>query len=416
MKNFFKKLMSSKSQSKYFSETVQRVGKNNAGFSLVELIVVIAIMAILAAVAVIGVSVYIPKAQKAADEQMVADIKTAVDLYANLESVQPGQSGYIVIHKNGGGESGNVSIGGAMDTFLTDAVVATFGEKYGTELKVSYGEWSGTFSTDEMAAIQNSVFIKNVYGSDDGILETVDMLTDAMKGFYTDLGVENPQQEANGAILSVAAGTKSVINKDNFIAWWTDGNLESQPNNGQWKSFNFTGEDLNEELKIELAARYARDKAFVMFTNCPECVQIFGTSSNNPFENVKSSSEAFVALDQRIIETKAHIQGTDDGQACQTCMNAFSNYFSETGSAKSDAEAYIAMLGQIDGMSDQIKNSPEYKNDGLYTSGFVKDIVNEYMTSVDSYKNTNAGEGDIVVTVIVDRNGNIQFKTNLPES
>ena len=88
MKNFFKKLMSSKSQSKYFSETVQRVGKNNAGFSLVELIVVIAIMAILAAVAVIGVSVYIPKAQKAADEQMVADIKTAVDLYANFSGFE----------------------------------------------------------------------------------------------------------------------------------------------------------------------------------------------------------------------------------------------------------------------------------------------------------------------------------------
>lgn len=71
MKNFFKKLMSSKSQSKYFSETVQRVGKNNAGFSLVELIVVIAIMAILAAVAVIGVSIYIPKAQEATDNELL---------------------------------------------------------------------------------------------------------------------------------------------------------------------------------------------------------------------------------------------------------------------------------------------------------------------------------------------------------
>ena len=47
---------------------------NNKGFSLVELIVVIAIMAILAAVAVIGVSVYIPKAQQAADDQLIADI------------------------------------------------------------------------------------------------------------------------------------------------------------------------------------------------------------------------------------------------------------------------------------------------------------------------------------------------------
>lgn len=74
MKNFFKKLFCSDSMSKNFSETVQRIGKNNAGFSLVELIVVIAIMAILAAVAVVGVSVYIPKAQKAADDQLLNEI------------------------------------------------------------------------------------------------------------------------------------------------------------------------------------------------------------------------------------------------------------------------------------------------------------------------------------------------------
>ena len=382
--------------------------KNNKGFSLVELIVVIAIMAILASVAVIGVSVYIPKAQKAADEQMVADIQKAVDLYANLESVAPGQSGYIVIHKNGGGESGNVSIGGAMDTFLTDAVVATFGEKYGTELKVSYGEWSGTFSTDEMAAIQNSVFIKNVYGSDDGILETVDMLTDAMKGFYNDTGVGNSQEAANKAVLDVATGTKSYVKKAEFIAWWMDGsNIYGSPDN----AFDFSG--LNNDMeatKIKLAAQYARGKAFVMFTDCSDCENAYGTIHNNPFEGVQSSIEAVNAFGSALDATVAHV--TD----CENCQTKKELYFSESGSAKSDAEAYIVMLGQIDGMSDQIVNSEEFSSDNLYTSGFVKDIVNEYMTEIDSYKNTEASVGDIVVTFIVDRNGNIQFKTNLPES
>ena len=89
MKNFFKKLMSSKSQSKYFSETVQRVGKNNAGFSLVELIVVIAIMAILAAVAVIGVSIYIPKAQEAADNELLNVLGDALRTACLSEGVDP---------------------------------------------------------------------------------------------------------------------------------------------------------------------------------------------------------------------------------------------------------------------------------------------------------------------------------------
>ena len=89
MKNFFKKLMSSKSQSKYFSETVQRVGKNNAGFSLVELIVVIAIMAVLAAVAVIGVSIYIPKAQEAADNELLNVLGDALRTACLSEGVDP---------------------------------------------------------------------------------------------------------------------------------------------------------------------------------------------------------------------------------------------------------------------------------------------------------------------------------------
>jgi prepilin-type N-terminal cleavage/methylation domain-containing protein len=56
--------------------------KNNKGFSLVELIVVIAIMAILAAVAVVGYSVYIERAQDAADEQYLSDVVYRAELFA----------------------------------------------------------------------------------------------------------------------------------------------------------------------------------------------------------------------------------------------------------------------------------------------------------------------------------------------
>ena len=189
MKNFFKKLFCSNSMSKNFSETVQRVGKNNAGFSLVELIVVIAIMAILAAVAVIGVSVYIPKAQQANDKQMIADIQKAIDLYTAGETLTAGQSGYVVVHKAGG-----VYVGGNMETMITEALVATFGEGYASELKVSYPKWTSFMSTEDIQAIQNSQFIKDVY-SDSGILGTVDMLTDAMKIYYG--GQADAQEKAN---------------------------------------------------------------------------------------------------------------------------------------------------------------------------------------------------------------------------
>lgn len=59
---------------------------NNKGFSLVELIVVIAIMAILAAVAIPTFASFITKANKAADEDFMAQAEYAITL-ANTANV-----------------------------------------------------------------------------------------------------------------------------------------------------------------------------------------------------------------------------------------------------------------------------------------------------------------------------------------
>ncbi len=63
--------------------------RNNKGFSLVELIVVIAIMAVLASVAVIGVSVYIPKAQEAADNELLNIMTDALTAACLSEGIDP---------------------------------------------------------------------------------------------------------------------------------------------------------------------------------------------------------------------------------------------------------------------------------------------------------------------------------------
>ena len=53
--------------------------KSKAGFTLVELIVVIAILAILAGVAIPAYSGYMDKANKAADDQIVNAVNTAIN-------------------------------------------------------------------------------------------------------------------------------------------------------------------------------------------------------------------------------------------------------------------------------------------------------------------------------------------------
>ena len=135
MRNFFKKLRSD-SWSKYFSKTVQRVGKNNAGFSLVELIVVIAIMAVLAAVAVIGVSIYIPKAQKQADQTMVTDLIDGIDMMAtmNPDSIPNGATIFL--------SSGNAYIANDNDGKLAALLTDMYGSDYASKLKLQYDQWA----------------------------------------------------------------------------------------------------------------------------------------------------------------------------------------------------------------------------------------------------------------------------------
>ena len=75
-----KKLLFSKSHKKHYSDAVVRMGKNNLGFSLVELIIVIAIMAVLAAVAIPVFGMFIEKSRMANDRQAVSDVLYAVEL------------------------------------------------------------------------------------------------------------------------------------------------------------------------------------------------------------------------------------------------------------------------------------------------------------------------------------------------
>ena len=394
--------------------------KNNKGFSLVELIVVIAIMAILASVAVIGVSVYVPKAQKAADEQMVADVQKAVDLYANMESVQPGQSGYIVIHKDKGtGEVGNVTVGGTMDAFLTDALEATFGEKYGTELKVSYGEWTGVLTPTDANAIGGSSYINNI----DDLLITVDSLTGALKAFYDSNNMaENSQTQANQAVLDVAANTGANVNKDEFINWWTSTNLTTMPYEHDPNPLVIpVSSDSYASIKAHLAAKYARYKAIVLYTECDACNIAF--SDMAPFEDMGDGSaqnpdqSAIAALNQAIDNTTNHVMGDGNTPACAKCREKIFAYTTEgRDRAVNDAKAYLAILEQVSDKANQLSGSADFSKGGFYQGALVKDIVQEYVSSVDAYTKAGAIEGDIIITFSVDQEGNVKYKANISDN
>lgn len=109
----------------------------NAGFTLVELIVVIAVLGILGAGAAVGYSGYVKKANKAADQQMVAEIVYALELAAISDpSSVPGDA-TLFLDTTGARVTGSDSAGmsaalenayGSNATLMADAAKKTLSE------------------------------------------------------------------------------------------------------------------------------------------------------------------------------------------------------------------------------------------------------------------------------------------------
>ncbi len=401
MKTLFKKLLSSKTQSKHFSETVQRVGKNNAGFSLVELIVVIAIMAILATVAVIGVSVYIPKAQKAGDEQTISDVIDALTLhyYSDPENFT---GGYVVIAPKDSGSS-------SADEFGNAAMEATFGTDWKNSVKLQYDGWTNTAGSVSVDYANSSY-----QANQEQLLTDIQQLTNALQTFvensgtqfigtdYTDfankygIDVEDSVQVSNAATLFVAEQTKSV-NKDEFVKEWT----RNYGAGYDLASANFAKQEIgNLGIMGQLAAHYARAESLAIFVDAHYSDKVSFTHDGNPV----SASEWL---------SKQPVSGTNTDEVVTNITNITNQFAGYLGDAtqrvqiiqaygasdiaKADAEAYVSMMGAIVENSDELLDNVD-KEGNMYTDGTVDQLLNDYMTAGSALVNCPAGSIAIVIS------------------
>ena len=110
----------------------------NAGFTLVELIVVIAVLGVLGAGAAVGYSGYTKKAAKAADEQLAAQIKYALEV-AQVSDPMPNGAAALVLSKTAAATVSPASTPAAQ--WVSNAMANAFGDNWTNELKLQYGEW-----------------------------------------------------------------------------------------------------------------------------------------------------------------------------------------------------------------------------------------------------------------------------------
>ena len=111
-----------------------------AGFTLVELIVVIAVLGILGAGAAVGYSGYVKKAAKAADEQLVSQIKYALEVAYVADPSYSGAAA-VVLSKDA-----DANVTGEADSaavkWVQTALTNAFGANWKNELKLEYDGWN----------------------------------------------------------------------------------------------------------------------------------------------------------------------------------------------------------------------------------------------------------------------------------
>ena len=335
--------------------------RNNKGFSLVELIVVIAIMAILASVAVIGVSIYVPKAQKAADEQLISDIEYALTMayYADPSTFT---GGIIVLSNDAAPDCGG-------NTALEAVMAGCFGEgwKTDTSLRLKYDEW---VSTDYI----NSSF----KGNETDLLNKVDGLTSSLRdaiseyaddggrfeSFLDEYGVnkEDPDAISDATVLYVAKHTTGLTaeQKAKYVSIMSG--LKDNPIAVRDLVTVVNSEVFGSEDVVSAAAAvYAFAEAYCAYANqfVPAGEKTLGME---PFADVQGQtldaaaagtlvSNAFYELTRDVMQNREKYK--------------FDQYFDE-GHAAKDAQAYIDVMKTVNGAQDVAKE--KLGQDGCFSS------------------------------------------------
>ena len=126
--------------------------RKNAGFTLVELVVVIAVLAILGGIGTLAYSGYVEYTQKAADKQTVSEILYAIEL-ANYDDSTLFENGAVIFV--GGPDSNGITSTPPVEAALSKALENL------SAVNLTYGDWGlGSFSDSIKDGFKNNVIGK----------------------------------------------------------------------------------------------------------------------------------------------------------------------------------------------------------------------------------------------------------------
>ncbi len=340
--------------------------RNNKGFSLVELIVVIAIMAILAAVAVIGVSVYIPKAQKQADMTLVSDIKQALTLhyYSNPEAAT---NDYVIL------SAGGAQVGGS---FAENAMIASFGENWAEKCGLAYEDWSddGILSmvlkqgAGVNSSIANSSFLTMSTPAE--LVDALSTVTDGLSGMAQSAG-QDPLSTIG--ILGVLSDDQVQDVRDEMNSLGLSWDPAAGADNSEYSTAlsNVLVKHVSTEVgNIDLEKDPDLENSSGLAGIAINYSIIYAGAANGSEECKKFLSDFEVLV-------------ADKNTTSQDILDAFDNapeldeeYINN--SYTNDVESVITLMGSVGEISKDFSMTTE----GLYSSEAIAGKVNDYTSAV----------------------------------